>query len=434
LKKKEINVGLLGLGTIGGQVAKVLNDKAEALTDRVGCPLILKKIKVLPQDMARPLARKLGMKLFTTEDNQFFDESELDIVVELIGGEHPAFEYQKKALSAGKHVVTANKEVISKHGVELFGLAQKNNVSVRYEASVGGGIPLIAPFQRDLLANRIESVSAIINGTTNYILTRMAKDGVDFAFALGRAQELGYAEADPKNDIEGIDAAYKCAILATLAFQTEVKPENVYREGISRLTSRDFKYAEELGLAIKLLAIAKQDEKNGIEARVHPVMLSQDSLLANVNGVYNGILVDGDLVGNVLFYGEGAGPLPTSSAVVADIVAAAQEVLYEVPAHPVWKLQPGKTIKSMAEVKSKYYMRITAADRPGVLAQISRVLGDNKISISSAIQKFVDPEAETAEVVIITHPAQEKAMQTALSELGSLPVVKEIGNFIRVEA
>ena len=433
MKKKEIGIGLMGLGTIGGQVAKVLTEKAETLAEQVGCPLVLRKVKVLPQDLARPQARKMGLKLFTTDEDEFFREPDIDIVVELIGGEHPAYEYQKKALLAGKHVVTANKEVIAKHGVELFSLAQENNVSLRYEASVGGGIPLIAPFQRDLLANRINAVSAIINGTTNYILTRMAKDGVDFSFALGRAQELGYAEADPRNDVEGLDAAYKLAILATLAFHTEVRPDDVYREGISRLASRDFQYARELGFAIKLLAIAKQDDKS-IEVRVHPVFIPGDSLLASVDGVYNAILVDGDLVGKVLFFGEGAGALPTSSAVVADIVAAAQETLFNVPARPVWKLRPGKVIKPMSEIKTQYYLRLTAADRPGVLAQVARVLGDNQISISSAIQKWSDPVAQTAEVVIITHPAQERGMQAALRELGSLPVVKEISNFVRVEA
>src|SRR4030042_4322870 len=249
----------------------------------------------------------------------------------------------------------------------------------------GGGLPLIAPFQEDLVANDVSAIYAIVNGTTNYILTRMAKEGLDFSAALKHAQKLGYAEADPTNDIEGIDAAYKLAILATIAFGTEVKPENVYHEGISRLQARDFRYARELGYAIKLLAIAKR-EGGFIEARVHPVFIPEDSLLAKVDGVYNAILVEGDLVGQVIFYGEGAGPRATSSAVVSDIIKISQDINSGKPTAPRLPFAPGRTVMPMAEIKTRYYMRMSVADQPGVLAQISKILGDHAISISSVIQ------------------------------------------------
>ena len=326
MERKSIGLGLMGLGVVSGQVARVLREKASFLEQQVGLPLEIKKIKVLPADLQRPLAKEFKPELFTTDEDEFFATPGIDILVEAIGGEHPAFEYHQKAILAGKHVVTSNKEVIAKRGAELFALAQKRQVSVRYEASVGGGIPLISPFMFDLVANKINGIYAIINGTTNYILTRMAKEGADFGIVLKSAQNLGYAEANPRDDIEGIDATYKLAILSSLAFRTRVRPEDIHHEGISKLSGRDFRYAQELGFAIKLLAIAKQDEK-WIEVRVHPVFISEDSQLAKVDGVFNAILVEGDLVGNVLFYGQGAGPYPTSSAMIADIVSVARDIL-----------------------------------------------------------------------------------------------------------
>ena len=428
-----IGVGLMGLGVVGGQVARVLMDKTEDLAEQVGCPLVLRKVKVLAPDLARPQAKEMDPQLFITDTDEFFADPEIDIVVEMIGGESPAFQYLARALSGGKHVVTANKEVIAKHGVELLALARQYDVGLHYEATVGGGIPLIAPFQRDLAANEIRGIYAIINGTTNYILTRMAREGIDFSSALSRAQELGYAEANPENDIEGIDATYKLAILASLAFHTQVQPEDIYSEGISRLSSCDFQYARELGFAIKLLAIAKESD-GSIEVRVHPVFIPEDSFLAKVNGVYNAVQVEGDLVGTVLFFGEGAGALPTSSAVVADVVSAAQDIALGVGNRAKWKPEPGKVIKPMSKIETRYYLRVNVADHPGVLAQISKVLGDRQISILSVIQKEVDSAARTAEIVIMTHPAREEAMQLALKELRQLTVVEEISNFIRVEA
>jgi len=432
MSKKNIGIGLMGLGVVAGQVARVLADKADELAEKAGCPLVLSKIKVLPQDLKRPQAKKMDRQLFTTDDAEFFNSPGMDIVVEAIGGEHPATDYIKSALKDGKHVVTSNKEVIAKHGIELLALANRNGVGLQYEASVGGGIPLIAPFKHDLVANSITGIFAIINGTTNYILTMMAKEGMDFKTALKQAQKLGYAEANPENDIEGIDAHYKLAILASLAFQTQVRPQDIYREGISRLNGRDFRYARDLGFAIKLLAIAKQSD-NAIEARVHPVFIPVDSFLAKVDGVYNAVHVEGDLVGKVLFIGEGAGAKPTSSAVVADIVSSARKIVLGVGSISTWKAVSGRHIKPMDEIETQYYIRLSAADQPGVLAQIARVFGDNAISISSAIQPESDEKTKLAEIVIMTHPAREKAMQQALRKLEKLEVVREIANFIRVE-
>lgn len=434
MKKAKVGVGIIGLGVVAGQVARVLLGKSGELSRQAGCPVVLRRVKVLEADLGRPLVREMERKLFTTRDEEFFGDPEIDIVVEAIGGENPAFGYLKRALEGGRHVVTSNKEVIAKHGVALRTLAAEHGVGLRYEGSVGGGIPLITRFQYDLVANRINGIYAIINGTTNYILSRMAREGVDFGLVLKSAQELGYAEANPANDIEGIDAVYKLAILATLAFQTAVRPEDIYREGISRLSSRDFRYARELGFAIKLLAIAKESDGR-IEARVHPVLIPEDFLLAKVDGVYNAIVVRGDLVGDVLFYGEGAGAKPTASAVVADVMAAARDVARGIGTSvPVLlAASAGKNIKPMSQIETRYYLRMMVADDAGVLAKIARVLGDCGISISSVIQKMTDEAARTAEIVIMTHPARGDGMQAALDEFARLAVVKEVSNFIRVE-
>jgi homoserine dehydrogenase len=428
---KTINVGLMGLGVIGGGMVKVLIGKPDTLAREAGSKIVLKR--VLEKDLTRHGSLGVNRAIFTTKFEELIHDQEIDIVVELMGGEHPAFEYMKEALTRGKHVVTANKEVMSKHWAELLSVARDKNVVIRYEASVGGGIPLIAPFQEDLIANDISAIYAIVNGTTNYILTKMAKEGLDFSVALKNAQELGYAEANPTNDVEGIDAAYKLAILTTIAFGTEVKPENIYHEGISRLKARDFRYARELGYAIKLLAIAKKDDES-IEARVHPVFIPEDSLLAKVDGVYNAILVEGDLVGQVIFYGQGAGPSATSSAVVSDIIKIAQDINNGKPSVPRLPFASGRKVIPMADINTRYYMRMSTADQPGVLAQISKILGDNAISISSVIQKETDAAARIAEIVIMTHQAREEAVQKALKETKRLGVVKEISNFVRVEA
>jgi homoserine dehydrogenase len=429
-KKESIGIGLMGLGVVGSGVARTIFEKSEAIAQQVGCPLRIKKILVRNPTKKRDF--EVPQHLITTDPQEVITDPEIDIIIEVVGGETEAFEYIKEAISKRKHIVTANKEVISKHSLELFALASKHKVDIRYEASVGGGIPLIAPFKRDLLANNISAIHAIINGTTNYILTRMTKDGLDFATALRQAQELGYAEANPANDIDGVDAAYKLAILATLAFRTEIHPDDIYYEGISRLTARDFRYAKELGYAIKLLAIAKK-EKQSIQVRVHPAFVPEDLLLANVDGVFNAIQVEGDLVGRVIFYGRGAGSSPTASSIVADVIQVAQNIYLGIRPRPQLKLYKAKKLTPISQIRTRYYMRVTVIDHPGVLAQISKILGDHSISIASVIQKEADEKAGTAEIVIMTHPAKESAFQKALQRTLKLAVVKDIGNFIRVE-
>lgn len=428
--KERIGIGLLGLGVVGGGVAKALRRKGETIARQAGSPLEIKGI--LERDPAKGPRLNIEPELLTTEAQEIINNPEIDIVIEALGGDSPAWEYIRDAILTGKHVVTANKEVMAKHGVELLTLAAEHEVNLLYEASVGGGIPLISPLKQDLLANDISAIYAIINGTTNYILTRMGKEGLDFATALKQAQELGYAEADPSNDVNGTDAAYKLAILATLAFHIDVRPEDVYHEGISRLAPRDFRYAKELGYAIKLLAIAKKED-HSLQVRVHPVFIPEDILLAKVDGVFNAVQIEGDLIGKVLFYGEGAGALPTSSAIIADVIYSAQAInLGLSPSLKLW-LHRNKVVKPISEIETRYYLRMTVADRPGVLAQIAKTLGEHLISISSVIQKETDRMAKTAEIVIMTHPAKEAAVQKALNEMAALDVVKEISNFIRVE-
>lgn len=428
--KKAIGIGLLGLGTVGAGVAQVLATKAEGLAEQAGLPLVLRKVLVRDLDRRRPV--EVDPKLLTSHPEEVLSHPQVDIVIELIGGEYPATEYIKQALASGKHIVTANKEVVAKHGYELFSLARKHNSSIRYEASVGSGIPLISTFQQDLAANSISAIHAIVNGTTNYILTRMAQEGLDFASTLKQAQKLGYAEANPANDVEGIDAAYKLVILSNLAFGTKFTPQDVYHEGISKIAARDFSYAREFGYAIKLLAIAKRD-CDKVEMRVHPVFIPQDFQLAKVDGVYNAVEVETDLAGKLVFYGEGAGALRASSAVLADALAIARNICRGVNNVPELRLNESVSVKPMSELKTRYYLRLNAADRPGVLAQISKVLGDNSISISSVIQKESGLPAQTATIVIMTYPAREKGMQKALRQLKQLPEVNEVSNFIRVE-
>jgi len=430
-QRKSIGVGLMGLGVVGGGVTKALLEKEGAISEELGYPLTLRKILV--RDTAKPRRVAVEPSLITNDVQEILNNPEIEIVIEVIGGENPSYQYIKQALISHKYVVTANKEVMAKYGSELLEVAQENGVDILYEASVGGGIPLLLPLRQGLLTNKISAIYAIINGTTNYILTRMSTEGLDFHLALKQAQDLGYAEADATNDIEGIDAAYKLAILATAAFHTTIKPRDVYYEGITRLTEHDFRYAKELGYEIKLLAVAR-GEDGSVEVRVYPVFIPEDFLLAKVGGVYNAIQIEGDLVGHVLFYGEGAGAAPTSSAITADVIAAAKDIVSgrkDIP-QPRKSPQP-KAIKPISEIETRYYLRMSIADRPGVLAQIAKTLGDYSISISSVIQKEADSQTQTAEIVIMTHPAREQAMQQALKEMKELPVVKDICNFIRVE-
>jgi homoserine dehydrogenase len=426
--RSQINILLLGLGVVGGGVAEALIDKADSYSRRVGVPLVLRR--VLVRDLARERHLPVDRSLLT-DDPRLALAEECDIIVEVMGGENPAYDYIKQGLAAGRYVVTANKEVIAKHGPELLALAAEAGTDILYEASVGSGIPIISPLKRDLSANEITSLRAIINGTTNYILTHMASEGIDFESALAQAQQLGYAESDPSNDIEGHDAAYKLAILASLAFHAHVRPEDVYREGITRLSSRDFRYARELGYAVKLVAVARREE-GALQARVHPALLPEAELLAKVDGVLNAVQVEGDLTGRVLFQGAGAGAQPTASAVMADVLDAARSIVQGSRPAP-WRYTGDMTMTPVSELISRYYIRMEVSDRPGVLAGITRCFGDNAVSIASVIQKETDEAAQTAELVIMTHAAQEAAVQDAIGQLQGLAGVHQVGNFLRVE-
>ncbi len=424
-EKRPLGVGLLGVGLIGSRVASLLLDPATAKA--FGRPIELRKALVRRLDAPRDAALPEGV--LTGDFTDVLDDDGIDVVIEVMGGEQPAADYLTRLLSKGTSVVTANKEAVSKHGPALRAAACASGARLRYEASVGGGIPIIGPLQHDLLANDISSVRAIINGTTNYILTKMSQEGLAFSDALAQAQELGYAEPDPANDIEGRDAAFKLAILASLAFHTPVTPDQVHCEGITSLEADDFQYAHELGYEIKLLAIAQRID-GAVQARVHPALLHRETMLAKVEGAFNAIEVQGDLVGPVVFHGRGAGPSPTASAIIADLLACANDTAVE----SARAGQAPLPVRSMRELETQYYLRVSAADQPGVLAQIAHVFGDHTISLASVIQKDADNLAGTADLVITTHPALEAAMQAALAELRELPTVAAVHNLLRVEA
>ena len=370
--------------------------------------------------------------LLTTNAADIIDDPEIDILVEVMGGSDPATEYFRRALSSGKHVVTANKEVMAKSGAELLALAQDNRVSLHFEASVGGGIPIVGCLMNELAANGVHSIRSIINGTTNYILTRMALQRAPFAEALGEAQALGYAEADPSSDVEGIDAAYKLTVLATLAYGRRFRPENVYRQGISALEPQDFRYASEFGYSIKSLAIADLHDGE-VQLRVYPALVPVDDMLANVNGVYNAVEVNGDLCGRVLFHGMGAGRGPTTSAVLGDLIEAARLVKDKAISGGLGELTERVDVRSIDELETRYYIRLIVADRAGVLAQIAKALGDCEISIASVLQKDADTGTQSAEIVIMTHPARESSVQKALGDIADLSPVRRVGNMIRIE-
>ncbi|HWO94025.1 MAG TPA: homoserine dehydrogenase [Dehalococcoidia bacterium] len=429
MTRNAIGVGLLGLGTVGGAVAEAITSREQLYAERAGLPLTLRRAVV--RDLAKERSPALRNLPLTTDIDEVLDDPEVRIVVEVIGGEQPARDLIRRALLSGRHVVTANKEVIAKHGGELRSLAAERGLAVRYEASVGGGIPIITLLERDLAANEITRIAAIINGTTNYMLTRMAREHVTFEQALAQAQALGYAEPDPRNDVEGIDAAYKLAILASLAYGAHVPPERVHYEGIRKLEPRDFRYAEELGYAIKLLAVADHAER-GVRVRVHPALVSSDAPLAKVDGVFNAIQIEGDLLGPILLQGRGAGPEPTASAVVADIVDVARTLRDECLPRTAAAGANLLETEPMDTLSAQYYVRMTVADSPGVLASVAHVFGEESISIASVIQKEADEVAGTAEIVIMTHHARERSLQSALRTLGSAEPVREIGNCLRV--
>jgi homoserine dehydrogenase len=427
----RVNIGLLGLGVVGSGVARILSEKAARYASAVGCPLTIRR--VLVRDPSKQRAFLPPGDVLTTDAREILEDDEINVVIEVIGSEEPAHQYISEALRAGKFVVTANKEVMAKHGPSLLALARERNVDILYEASVGGGIPIIAPLKRDLLANEIVALSAIINGTTNYILTAMSNEGSDFAGALKRAQDLGFAEPDPTNDVEGFDAAYKLAILSSLAFHGDIRPDQVFREGITRLIPRDFRYARQLGYTIKLLALARRSAGGNVIVRVHPAMLPDDEPLAKVDGVLNAVQVEGDLLSRAVFEGPGAGSLPTTSAVVADLLDAAYSVVNGVRERLVFGSEAPLNVVPIEELLTRYYVRITVTDKPGVLAQIARVFGDASISIASVIQMDRDENRHVAELVFMTDEAREGSMRAALSNVRALPVVDEVGTFLRVE-
>ena len=425
-----IGIGMLGMGVVGSGVARVLLEKGERLASIVGRPLSLKGVLLRDPGKRRPF--EVPSHLITTDVEAILNNPEVDIVVEVMGGFTPALDYVTKSISLGKHVATANKEMMARHGPDILALAHKKSVHVLFEASVAGGTPIIAPLLRDLLANDVIAIHAIINGTTNYILTKMDQESVDFEVALREAQELGYAEANPANDVDGTDAAYKLAILSSLAFRARVRDTDVHREGITRLRARDFLYARELGYTVKLMAIARKLDAS-IQVRVHPVFVPDRELISKVDGVLNAVEIEADLAGRVLFHGRGAGALPTTSALIADVVDICRSIVGNVMPVRSLTLDESVAVSPMTELQTKYYLRLSVADRPGVLAQIARILGDMGISIDSVIQKTKDEVAQRAELVMMTHIAKEASMQQALQLLRDLEVIAEIGNMVRVE-
>jgi len=426
--RRGIGIGLMGLGVVGSGVARILQEKADVYARQIGYPLSLRR--VLVRDPAKKRDITIDPAMLTTDAADLLNDPEIELIIEVMGGEQPAYGYLRDALKANKFVVTANKEVMAKHGGELLLLAREHNVDLLYEASVGGGIPIIAPLKRDLLANDIVGVTAIINGTTNYILSSMSKGGGSFADALAAAQKLGYAEPDPTNDVEGIDAAYKLCILATLSFHMDVHPDDVYREGITKLTPRDFQYAREFGYAIKLLAIGRK-EGGRVALRVHPALVAGDELLANVDGALNAVQIEGDLMSRVLFQGPGAGSLPTTSSVVADALDAAVSISNRVYWPHSIRRESALKPMPMADIHTRYYLRVRVADRPGVLARVAGTLGDAGISIASVIQKAVDGE-DMPEIVIMTHDAREADLQRALGALASVDGAGGVEQVLRV--
>jgi len=425
-----VGIGILGLGVVGSGVARILNEKRDRLDGMAGCPVRLEGVLVRDQEKDRDYLP--SSDLITDRIEDVLDNPKVNIVVELVGGQDAALDYILKSISLGKHVVTANKEVMARNGPDILTLARKKGVQVMFEASVGGGTPIISPLLRDLVANEVLSIHGIINGTTNYILTRMAKDGARFEDTLREAQDLGFAEADPTNDVEGTDAAYKLAILSTLAFRARIRDTDVYREGITKLHPNDFVYARELGYQVKLLAIASNRD-GAVQMRVHPVFVPEDVMLAKVDGVLNAVEIETDLAGRVLFHGRGAGSMPTTSAVVADIVDVARNLAGNVVPPPHFTLADNIRVVPISELVTKYYLRLIVTDRPGVLAQITKVLGDLQISIASIIQKETYETDQRAEIVLMTHESAENAMQQAIGRLGELNVVNEVGSMVRVE-
>lgn len=429
--KRKIQVGLIGLGTIGRGVAKLLLGRQKELSYGRGFDLQL--VRIADVDITTPRGIHLPAEILTTDAYQIIDDSNISIVIELIGGIEPARTYILRALEQGKSVVTANKALLSQHGEELLQVAQRNGTYLYFEASVCAGIPIIRIIREGLVANRIQKLYGILNGTTNYILTKMAEEESSFKEALARAQQKGYAEADPTLDISGLDAAQKLSILLRVGFNVSIPVEDIFCEGIEKITSREIEYARELGYAIKLLAIAKRLDRF-IEARVHPVLIPSGTLLADVKDEFNSVELTGDSVGTQVFYGKGAGEMPTASAVLADVIEIAQKGVqnFSLAENQISPTNEYLEVLPMQEVKTPYYFRFTVVDQPGVLAEIARLLANEDISIASVIQKERH-QGGSVPIVIMTHQAKEKAMRKAIDNINKLPVVKAPTQVIRVE-
>jgi homoserine dehydrogenase len=423
---KRMNIGLLGIGTVGGGVFELLKTnineiQRKTLTD-------IKIVAVAEKDIARA-KETVGSSIEVTDDAfKLVSDKNIDVIVELIGGTAIAKDLVIKAIENKKHVVTANKALLANYGNELFALAKKNNVILAFEASVAGGIPILKSIKEGLAANKIEWVAGIINGTTNFILTQMREKGETFAQALSEAQSLGYAEADPTFDVEGIDAAHKLTILAALSFGIPMSFKDVYVEGIKALEQKDIQYAEELGYRIKLLGIAKKRDQ-GIELRVHPTLIPEKRLIANVNGAMNAVLVKGNMVGPTLYYGAGAGALPTASAVVADLIDISRSSNVPLQGFDETKIE-NIPIYSIDDAISGYYLRVRVSDKPGVLAEITKLFGDKKISIDAMLQKEPKDHKSEADIVILSHLAVEKNINTIIHSIESMPAT--IGKVIKI--
>ncbi len=426
-----INVGIIGFGTVGTGTARILLENRGLLKDRTGIDINLRRVADL--DVIRKRGLKLPKGVLIPSADDIIADTEIDIIVELIGGTTVARELVRRAIGNGKHVVTANKALLATHGDELFSAAARARVEIGFEASVAGGIPIIKVIREGLIANRIKAVYGIINGTTNYILTKMTGEKVGFADALKEAQRLGYAEADPTYDVEGIDSAHKLAILASLSYGARFGFKDVYREGISWISPMDIEYAGELGYKLKLLAIAKEIDGK-VELRVHPTMIPEENLISKVDGVFNAVYVEGDAVGSTLYYGRGAGDMPTGSAVVSDIVDIASNIVNGSAGSVPGMKGPkkAKRLLKMDDVVSMYYFRFSAIDRPGVLSKISGILGKYNISIVSVIQKGRH-EGKAVPLVVLTHRAREKDVLRAVKEIDRLSIVAGKTVFIRVE-
>lgn len=427
LKKETLQIGLLGLGTVGTGVLRILEKNGEEIRHKLGSGLEVKRIAV--RDINKKREIEIAPELLTDNPEHVINDPEIDIVVEVMGGVDAARIYIAQALENGKYVVTANKDLMAQHGVELLSIAKNQGRNVFYEASVGGGIPLIRPLKHCLAANRIKKVMGIINGTTNYILTQISCEGREFDEALAEAQAKGFAEANPSSDIEGLDAAYKLAILASLSFSSIIEMKDIYVEGITGVKLRDIRYAQELGYAVKLLAIGEEVEA-GLKLRVHPTLIPAAHPLAAVANEFNAIFLEGDAVGEVMFYGRGAGSMPTGSAICADIIDAARSIKNEVQNGIVEATYGKKTVVPMAEQQSRFYLRLKVKDEPGVFAKLATAFGDANVSLDMIIQKRSD--AETAEIVLVTHDVTEGNFAKAMATLKSMPAVRGINSTLRV--